>query len=97
MSFPDASLLSELRSQLTVDVDSMDPDVAARHTTARHSFCEMTSNQAIVYSEATRTERADVLESAIRTISDKSLEPSLQQTVDDIVDLLVRSASRLFI
>ncbi|KAK7031273.1 hypothetical protein VNI00_013524 [Paramarasmius palmivorus] len=50
------TLLSQIRSLVTVDIDSMDPEIAARHT-KDIKFCDMTSNQAIVYSEALRPER----------------------------------------
>ncbi|KAJ7816534.1 hypothetical protein B0H14DRAFT_2844698 [Mycena olivaceomarginata] len=48
-----ATLLAQVRALLTVDVDSMDPDVAARHSGGTfRKFCDMTSNQAIVHGQA---------------------------------------------
>jgi transaldolase len=48
------STLSQIRSLATVDVDSMDPDVAMRQSEISEKFCDMTSNQAIVYFQATK-------------------------------------------
>ena len=58
------TLLDDVRTQVTVDVDSMDPAVAAKHTGDVVRFCDMTSNQAIVFGEASRPERAVVLQAA---------------------------------
>ncbi|KAF7791855.1 hypothetical protein EIP86_002879 [Pleurotus ostreatoroseus] len=58
------TLLDAIRDRLTVDVDSMDPDVAARHSQAGLIFRDMTSNQAIVYSEAVKVERIAILRQA---------------------------------
>ncbi|KAI9063067.1 aldolase [Trametes sanguinea] len=84
------TLLSQIRARVTVDVDSMDPDVAARHTTAEHKFCDMTSNQAIVYSEAIRPERAQVFNAAvnqIRSAEAQQLQLDLESQVSDAIDL----------
>ncbi|KAI0365251.1 aldolase [Pilatotrama ljubarskyi] len=83
-----ATLLSHVRTHLTVDVDSMDPDVAARHTTDQHRFCDMTSNQAIVYSEAVRPERAHVVQAAVAQIRSAEAELDLDTKVSDALDLL---------
>ncbi|KIY70567.1 aldolase [Cylindrobasidium torrendii FP15055 ss-10] len=46
------TLLNQIRSLVTVDVDSMDPAVAHRHTKDGKKFVDMTSNQAIVFGNA---------------------------------------------
>ncbi|CDO71566.1 hypothetical protein BN946_scf184911.g36 [Trametes cinnabarina] len=86
-----ATLLSRVRARVTVDVDSMDPDVAKRHTSADHKFCDMTSNQAIVYSEAVRPERAHVLNAAVDQIKSaeaQQLQLDLESQVSNALDLL---------
>jgi transaldolase len=84
------SLLSQISKLLTVDVDSMDPEVAIRHTSSSFSFCDMTSNQAIVQGQATRPERAHVLECAINFVKSKGDDVSPEHMVDRILDVLVR-------
>lgn len=84
-----ASLLSHVRAQLVVDVDSMNPDVAVRHTTDTHSFCDMTSNQAIVYGEAVRPEQAGVFNAAVAQIRSGETQLDIETQVSDAVDLLV--------
>ncbi|THH19656.1 hypothetical protein EW146_g1563 [Bondarzewia mesenterica] len=84
------TLLSATRSQLVVDVDSMNPDVAARHTTSTEHFCDMTSNQAIVYSEAVRAERATLFKEAVQQSQASSHDLNdhdQQRIVDDAADL----------
>jgi transaldolase len=90
LSMTALSLLSHLRTKLTIDVDSMDPAVAARHTgpAATDKFCDMTSNQAIVYSEASRPERAEIFKQAIATARDHG--GSEHEVVDHALDSLVR-------
>ncbi|KAI0639407.1 aldolase [Trametes polyzona] len=83
-----ATLLSCVRAQVTVDVDSMNPDVAARHTTDDHKFCDMTSNQAIVHSEAVRPERAHVFNAAVAQIRSAEAQLDLETQVSDALDLL---------
>ncbi len=84
-------LLSQVRGLLAVDVDSMDPDVAARHSTAQ-KFCDMTSNQAIVYGQAVLPARSDLLKAAVEYVGDtrKQQDGEFEQ---DVVDVLVRSMS----
>lgn len=82
-----ASLLAQVRDILTVDVDSMDPAVAARHTTESVKFCDMTSNQAIVYTEAAKPDGLSVLKDACARVRDRSAGP--EQQVSDALDLLV--------
>lgn len=77
------NLLSYIRKILTIDVDSMDPAVASRHTTQSESFCDMTSNQAIVYGEITRSERRNVLEAVLRQVEGGENEAdALQHALD---------------
>lgn len=87
-----ASLLSCVRSQVVVDVDSMDPDVAARHTTeGGPKFCDMTSNQAIVYGEAAKPERSALFQKACAQIRSIESELDIETQVSDTIDLLVCS------
>ncbi|CAL1695848.1 unnamed protein product [Somion occarium] len=64
----------------------MDPAVAARHTTQDARFCDMTSNQAIVYNEASRSERAALLHAACEQAQASGVD--LEQQVIDALDLL---------
>ena len=88
-----ATLLDSVRARLTVDVDSMDPDVAARHSHAEKIFRDMTSNQAIVYSEAVRMERGAVVRAACLAAKASGLDAAHQVT--DALDLLVRTSHLL--
>lgn len=87
-----ATLLSAARTRVTIDVDSMNPLVAALHAAEAH-FQDMTSNQAIAYGESTRSEQAIVLAEAIKvarsTLGDAAEEDAL---VDQVVDVFVRRA-----
>ncbi|OBZ79776.1 Transaldolase [Grifola frondosa] len=88
------SLLSLVRSQVVVDVDSMDPKVAERHTTETERFCDMTSNQAIVYSEAIKPARAAILQTAC---GHAGTSADLETRVADVLDLLTVSyATKVF-
>ena len=86
------SLLAQIRSQLTVDVDSMDPAVTQRHTTVNARFCNMTSNQAIVHGEAIRPERRGVLDEAMRIALEVGQRQEDQEDalVERVLDVLVR-------
>ncbi|TFY60376.1 hypothetical protein EVG20_g7439 [Dentipellis fragilis] len=90
MSAP--TLLTTIRSRVVVDVDSMDPDVAARHTeeASGQRFCDMTSNQAIVYGEATKPERLALLQAAVKAsnVHTDVLVNAEQQVVDNALDLI---------
>jgi len=81
-----ANLLSYVRTQVTVDVDSMDPAVAARHTGVTEKFCDMTSNQAIVYSEAAKPERAELFKSACQKAHSTGL--SIEEQISHALDIL---------
>ncbi|KAH9898396.1 aldolase [Cubamyces lactineus] len=85
---PATTLLADVRAKVTIDVDSMDPDVAARHTTPEHKFCDMTSNQAIVYSEAVRPQRAHVFNAAVDQIRSAESQLDLESQVSNAIDLL---------
>ena len=84
-----ATLLSDVRARLVVDVDSMDPADAARHTDASVKFCDMTSNQAIVHGQAARPERADIFNAACSQIRSAEAQLDIETQVSDAVDLLV--------
>ena len=83
------NLLSHIRSRVIVDVDSMDPAAAARHAQGGALFCDMTSNQAIVYSEAARPERADLFNAACAQIRSSEAQLPVDSQVADALDLLV--------
>ncbi|KAJ7503251.1 hypothetical protein B0H11DRAFT_1984704 [Mycena galericulata] len=78
------TLLAQIRGIVTVDVDSMDPDVAARYSEP-HKFCDMTSNQAIVYGQAARPERNELLQ-AVEYVRKKG--PAGAHFEQDVVDVL---------
>ena len=82
------SFLDYLRQYIIIDVDSMDPAVAAKHTGDVVRFCDMTSNQAIVFGEASRPERAVVLQAACQRVQGSDIDH--EQQVTDALDILVR-------
>ncbi|KAK1218329.1 hypothetical protein PQX77_019000 [Marasmius sp. AFHP31] len=87
------TLLSQIRGLVTVDIDAMDPEIAARHT-KETKFCDMTSNQALVYSEALRPERAHLIRAAIDAVKNDSSqshndEDKLLQDVLDVFTVLL--------
>ena len=84
------TLISAVRARVTIDVDSMNPLVAARHA-AESRFQDMTSNQAIAYGESTRSEQATVLAEAIKLARSK-LGDTVEEDalVDQVVDVFVR-------
>ena len=84
-----ATLLSSVRARVTVDVDSMDPDDARRHTTGAVKFCDMTSNQAIVHGQATRPERAELFKAACSQIKSTEGQLDIETQVSDAIDLFV--------
>lgn len=85
MSHP--SMLSALRQHVIIDLDSMDPSVALRYTSDKFTFCDMTSNQAIVYSEASKPERKNILTRACRGV--KGPDTNLEQQVESALTVLV--------
>ncbi|KAK0459494.1 uncharacterized protein EV420DRAFT_269371 [Desarmillaria tabescens] len=64
------TLLDQVRALLTVDVDSMNPTVANRHTSDSVKFVDMTSNQAIVAGTAT----PELLAEAVKVSGGGSVE-----------------------
>ncbi|KAJ6578149.1 hypothetical protein B0H19DRAFT_1122493 [Mycena capillaripes] len=79
------TLLTQIRRLLTVDVDSMDPDVAARHSSEDVKFCDMTSNQAIVHGQAALPARAGLLKAAVEYVRAKNGQT--QEFEQDVVDV----------
>jgi transaldolase len=86
------TLLAQVRALVTVDVDSMDPDVAARYSTP-NKFCDMTSNQAIVHGQAARPERSDLLKAAVEYVRSQA-KADAATFEQDVVDVLVSSELR---
>ncbi|KAJ6543564.1 hypothetical protein DFH09DRAFT_1173364 [Mycena vulgaris] len=83
------TLLAQVRALVTVDVDSMDPDVAARYS-APYKFCDMTSNQAIVHGQAQRPERRDLLKTAVEYVRTQTTEGgAFEQDVVDVLTVLL--------
>lgn len=91
------SLLSQIRQLVTVDVDSMDPAVAIQHTTAHEKFCDMTSNQAIVYGQCARPDRISVVKTAIEQVRAQGVEASQETFMSDVIDDIVGSDDRLIV
>jgi transaldolase len=85
------SLLQQLRSLVVVDVDCMDPDVAKRHTgtTQEEKFEDMTSNQALVYNEAIKSENAELVKQAISYVHSKDLDQDSESFKMDVLDVIV--------
>ncbi|KAJ7680036.1 hypothetical protein B0H17DRAFT_1077163 [Mycena rosella] len=84
-----STLLTQVRALLTVDVDSMDPDVAARYSSP-DKFCDMTSNQAIVHGQAERPERSDLLKAAVEYVRAQTKESeTFEQDVVDVLTILL--------
>ncbi|KAF9459127.1 aldolase [Collybia nuda] len=92
------TLLSQIHSVISVDVDSMDPDVARRHTSQNQTFCNMTSNQAIMFGELTRAENVTLIKDAIAYVNNQPndrRDPTT--TLQDIVDVVtVLLAKRVY-
>ncbi|KAF7375644.1 Aldolase [Mycena sanguinolenta] len=84
------SLLTQIREMLTVDVNSMDLDVVARHSTAQ-KFCDMTSNQAIVHGQASLPTRRNLLEAAIEYVRKTPPQEGeeFEQAVVDVLTVLL--------
>ncbi|KAJ3767928.1 hypothetical protein FB446DRAFT_753359 [Lentinula raphanica] len=82
-----STLLSQISQLITVDIDCMDPEVAKMHTTTSAPFfCDMTSNQAIVGGEATRTEQSALLRAAIAEVKEKR-DLDSDSFAQDVLDL----------
>ena len=84
-----ATLLDYIRACVVVDIDSNDHYAAGRHTDATHKFCDMTSNQAIVYGEAIKPEQNILLQKAVEAC--RTLKPQADggQLIDTIIDHFV--------
>ncbi|KAF9444640.1 aldolase [Macrolepiota fuliginosa MF-IS2] len=82
------SLLQQVRSLVVVDVDSMDPNVSKRHTTAGERFQDMTSNQGIALGEIVRPENADLVKAAILHVQEQNLDQDPETFRADIIDTL---------
>ncbi|KZT22771.1 aldolase [Neolentinus lepideus HHB14362 ss-1] len=80
------TIFSLLLPQVTIDVDSMDPNDAASWD-GTYQFCDMTSNQAIVYNNVSRADRHNVLLEAI-DLAKESRSSSDPEFVKDVTDLL---------
>ncbi|KAF7972457.1 hypothetical protein HWV62_17942 [Athelia sp. TMB] len=88
MSLSHTTLLSQISEIVTIDVDSMDPIDAARHTSTSFKFCDMTSNQAIVQGQASRPERSQLFDAAVDSVISKHRGKDQNQMVDEILDTL---------
>ncbi|KAG7452739.1 aldolase [Guyanagaster necrorhizus] len=77
-----STLLDQVRTLLKVDVDSMDPAVASRHTSDSAKFVDMTSNQAIVAGTVT----PELLAEAVKVSGGGSVE----RVLDVLTVLLAR-------
>ncbi|GLB39320.1 putative transaldolase/Fructose-6-phosphate aldolase [Lyophyllum shimeji] len=94
MSSPNRSLLSQLSTIVTVDIDSMDPAAALRHESG--TFADMTSNQAIVYAQAIKPENEGLVREAVEYVrasnSGAPAEPAkyLREVVDVVTVRLAK-------
>lgn len=86
-----STLFSQVANLVTIDVDSMNPHDAVKHTSPSFSFCDMTSNQAIVQGQMASPDRADVMQAAIDIVKAKSAGKGveLEAMVDDVLDVIV--------
>ncbi|KAI4525044.1 aldolase [Schizophyllum commune Loenen D] len=83
-----ATLLSQIRNTVVVDVDSMDPTVAERHSAnGTAKFADMTSNQAITFGQVTRPERADLVKQAIEYVLSKGTTRDSPTFASDVIDV----------
>ncbi|KAF9023272.1 aldolase [Hymenopellis radicata] len=81
-----ATLLDQIRSIVAIDVDSMDPAVAKRHTTDTVKFLDMTSNQAIVMGNAS----PEVLQRAVDYAKSKGGDVTVERVVHVLTVLLAK-------
>lgn len=82
-----STLLEQISSLVTLDVDSMDPRVVERHPSI--PFLDMTSNQGIAYAEAVRKENAIIVKAALDYARQKA--GSAKDPLQDALDMLVRT------
>ncbi|KAL1744266.1 hypothetical protein HDZ31DRAFT_39043 [Schizophyllum fasciatum] len=82
------TLLQQIRDVVTVDVDSMDPAVAERHSAnGAVKFSDMTSNQAIVQGQVTRPERANLVKQAVEHVLSKGGSRESDSFAMDVIDV----------
>jgi hypothetical protein len=83
------NLLTQIAAlpDLTLDVDSMDPAMATKFPGI--SFCDMTSNQTLVYIEAVRDENRPLVEQSIRYALRNGSKQLDETNIQDALDLLV--------
>ena len=85
------TLLAQVRKLCILDADTNDVELAAKYAeTAK--YCEMTSNQALVYGQAVRPDRLDLVRSAIRYVKEED-KGSPESFELDVLDALVRTNS----
>lgn len=89
-----STLLTQISQLVTLDIDSNDAAVADRHSAAVGKFCDMTSNQAIVYNELIRPENSLLVQAAIKSVRDErdwDLDNPMQNNefLEDIIDEFV--------
>ncbi|EGO03413.1 hypothetical protein SERLA73DRAFT_69285 [Serpula lacrymans var. lacrymans S7.3] len=82
------TLLSQIRTLVSVDIDSMSTAVATRHTDSSTLFCDMTSNQAIVHNEAVLPENAHVLKDISEYINSTGIDIKEESGVLKAIDLV---------
>ncbi|KAH8102663.1 aldolase [Cristinia sonorae] len=85
MSSP--TLLTQLRDRVVVDVDSMDPAVAEKYSQYAR-FCDMTSNQAIAFSEASKPGRVAVVKAACVQAKARLPTSGIEEQVTLALDIL---------
>jgi transaldolase len=82
-----STLLAQVYEKVAIDVDSMDPTIAERHTTKTFRFHDMTSNQAIVQAQATNLNSVTIVKEVCAQAKDPELD--LEQQISNALDLLV--------
>jgi len=95
MSASNRSLLSQLSTLLTVDIDSMDPAVVHRHEP--FTFTDMTSNQAIVYAQATQPQNTALVREAVeyvRALHSNAL-PKPAKYLPEVLDVVTVRLAKL--
>lgn len=86
------TLLAQLRDRVVIDVDSMDPAVAARHSKDAR-FCDMTSNQGIANAEASKVDRVGVVQAACKEAKARLPDGGVEEQISLALDVLVCSLS----
>ncbi|KAH7921555.1 aldolase [Leucogyrophana mollusca] len=92
----EVTLLTQIRAIIDVDVDSMDPSAAARHTNESTRFHDMTSNQAIVHGQVVLPANEHLLHTAHAFVKDKRIDVQQDDGALKVVDFLtVQLAKRV--